>query len=64
MHKVLGNCLVKLAQRKSVVWLTIAIHWDVKPKTIQTLNLQANSEKYVPSHFMCVFEYMNYHGTT
>ena len=36
MHKVLVNCLVKLAQEKSVVRLTdysdmtIAINWDVK----------------------------------
>ena len=34
MHKVLVNCLVKLAQDKSVVRLgpnmTIAVDWDVK----------------------------------
>ena len=39
MHKVLVNCLVKLAQEKSVVRLTdsldmiIAVDWDVKPQT-------------------------------
>ena len=39
MHKVLVNCLVKLAQEKSVVrltdhpYLTIAVDWDVKHQT-------------------------------
>ena len=42
MHEVLVNCLVKLAQEKSVVRLTdhldmaIAVDWDVKRKTKQT----------------------------
>ena len=41
MHEVLVNCLVKLAQEKSVVRLTdrpnmtIAVDWDVKHQTKQ-----------------------------
>ena len=42
VHKVLGNCLVKLAKEKSVVRrtdrpnMTIAVFWDVKKKNKQT----------------------------
>ena len=44
MHKVLVNCLVKLAQEKSVVWLTdcldhyIGVGWDIKPNKANLLN--------------------------
>ena len=42
MHNILVNCLVKLAEEKSVVrWtdrldVTLGVDWDVKPKTKQT----------------------------
>ena len=49
VHKVLVNCLVKLAQEKSVVRrtdcldMTIAVDWDVKPQSKQT-NQEASNE--------------------
>ena len=44
MHEVLVNCLVKLAQEKSVARgtdhpdMTVAVDWDVKNQTPNKLN--------------------------
>ena len=46
MHKVLVNCLFKLAQEK--VWLadkTIAVYWDVKQQTNLLTNLNGGADQ-------------------
>ena len=55
MHKVLVNCLVKLAHGKSVVGrfdhlnMTIAVDWDVKPQTKQRFH------RLPPLYRWCIF---------